>query len=276
MAHPLLLSLANINSDIWSKGSLHGFVLLTLLPIASFIHKKSCICTLLSNWLVHECLDFVLHPLKIAAAVGVMMSDPVGNLWYCFTPLVTYISDTPEQSLLAGTGPKASPVSTATHKEFGNPFPHLSHTATQTLDDIRWACSAADPNDFKEFLKVVKCYFLNGVHKPFYRNWLLSDPSIFLTPEMLHHFHHLFWDHDVPWCIFALGPDEINYQFSLVQAPVGYHSFEEGISKLKQVTGHDHHAVQRYIMGVIVGAVPAKFLAAIRFLLDFCYLAQMR
>ena len=94
-------------------------------------------------------------------------------------------------------------------------------------------------------------------------------------PEMLHHFHCLFWDHDVPWCIFALGPDKINYQFSLVQAPVGYHSFEEGISKLKQVTGCNHHAVQRYIMGVIMGTVPAKFLAAICFLLDFCYLAQM-
>ena len=275
MVHLLLLSLANIDSDIRSKGSLHGFVLLALLPVASFIHKKSHIRTLLSDRLVHESLDFVLHPLKIAAAVGVMMSDPVGNLWYCFTPLVTYISDMPEQSLLAGTGPKASPVSTATHKEFSDPFPHPSHTATQTLDDIRWACSAADPDDFEEFLKVVKCYFLNGVHKPFYRNWLLSDPSIFLTPEMLHHFHHLFWDHDVPWCIFALGLDEIDYRFSPVQAPVGYHSFEEGISKLKQVMGRDHRAVQRYIVGVIAGAVPVKFLAAIRFLLDFRYLAQM-
>ena len=104
MAHPLLLSLANIDSDIWSKGSLHSFVLLALLPITSFIHKKFRIHTLLSDWLVHESLDFVLHPLKIAAAVGVMMSNPVGNLWYCFTPLVAYISDTPKQSLLAGTG----------------------------------------------------------------------------------------------------------------------------------------------------------------------------
>ena len=275
MAHLLLLSLTNINSNIQSKGLLHGFVLLALLPVTSFIHKKSHICTLLSDQLVHESLDFVLHPLKIVAAVGVMMSDPTGNLQYCFTPLVAYISDTPKQSLLAGTGPKASPVSTATHKEFGNPFPHPSHTATWTLDDIWQACSAADPDDFEEFLKVVKCYFLNGMHKPFYRNWLLSDPSIFLMPEMLHHFHHLFWDHDVPWCIFAVGLDKINYQFSLVQAPVGYHSFKEGISKLKQVMGRDHHAVQRYIVGVITGTVPVKFLAAIRFLLNFHYLAQM-
>ena len=41
------------------------------------------------------------------------------------------------------------------------------------------------------------------------------------------------------------------------------------------MTGRDHRAVQRYIIGAITGAVPAKFLAAIVALLDFHYLAQM-
>ena len=133
----------------------------------------------------------------------------------------------------------------------------------------------ADPDDLEYFLKIVKCFFLNSVYKPFWRNWLLSDPSIFFNPEVLHHFHCLFWDHDLQWCIVLLGPDEIDYCFSLIQTAVGYRSFQEGVSKLKQVTGHDHHAVQRYIIGVVVGAVPPKFLAAIRALLNFRYLAQM-
>ena len=111
MAHPLLLSLANIDSAIRCKGSLHGHVLLMLLPVASFIHKKTRVCSLLSDRLVHECLDLVLNPLKIAAKVGIMMSNPVGNLRYCFTPLVAYIADTPEQCLLACISPKALPVS---------------------------------------------------------------------------------------------------------------------------------------------------------------------
>ncbi|KIK13390.1 hypothetical protein PISMIDRAFT_118996 [Pisolithus microcarpus 441] len=76
MAHPLLLSLANISMDIHSKGSLHGHMLLALLPVPSFIHKKSCVHLLLSDSLFHCCLDLVLKPLKIAAAVGVMMNDP--------------------------------------------------------------------------------------------------------------------------------------------------------------------------------------------------------
>ncbi|KAI6014893.1 hypothetical protein BKA83DRAFT_4061372, partial [Pisolithus microcarpus] len=229
MAHPLLLSLANIDADIRSKGSLHGHVLLALLPVVSFIHGKTHVRSLLSDWLVHESLDFVLKPLKVAAAVGVMMSDPVGNL----------------------------------------------HYSGRTLDDIERACIEADPNDFEEFLKAAKRYSLSGVHKPFWQDWPLSDPSKFLTPEVLHHFHHLFWDHDLQWCSIVLGPAEIDYRFSLIQTPVGYHSFREGVSKLKQVTGRDHRAVQRYIVGVIAGAVPPKFLLSINALLSFRYLAQM-
>ncbi|KIJ58719.1 hypothetical protein HYDPIDRAFT_102103 [Hydnomerulius pinastri MD-312] len=53
MTHPLLLSLANINKDICNKGSLHGYLLLALLPVTFFIHKKSHVCTLLSDYLFH-------------------------------------------------------------------------------------------------------------------------------------------------------------------------------------------------------------------------------
>ena len=275
MAHPLLLSLANIDADIHSKGSLHGHVLLVLLPVASFVHKQTHVRSLLSDQLIHESLDLMLKPLKVAAVVGIMMSNPVGNLRYCFTPLVAYIANTPKESLLACIGPKASPVSTATYKQFGDSFRHPSRMAAMTLDDIIQACSMADPDNFESFLKIAKRYHLNSVIKPFFRDWPLSEPSIFITPELLHHFHRLFWDHDLQWCIVVLGPDEIDYRYSLVQTAVGYRSFGEGVSKLKQVTGRDHHAVQRYIVGVITGGVPPKFLAAISALLDFRYLAQM-
>ena len=76
MAYPLLISLANIDSHIRSKTSLHAYLLLALLPIAKFTHKNTRICGLLQDRLVHQALNVVLSPLKTAAAVGVMMSDP--------------------------------------------------------------------------------------------------------------------------------------------------------------------------------------------------------
>ncbi|KAN0088369.1 hypothetical protein V8E55_005426 [Tylopilus felleus] len=146
MVHPLLLSLANIASDIRSKGPLHAHLLLALLPVPSFIHKKSHIHSLLSNQLFHHCLDLVLAPLKIAAAISIIMNDPLGNLWYCYTPLVGYSADTPEQCLLSCTSPRSSPIQ-------------------------------VNPNDFNTFLKVAKSYRLNSVHKPFWRDWPISSST---------------------------------------------------------------------------------------------------
>jgi len=274
MAHPVLISLTNIDTSIHSKTSLHGYLLLALLPITKFLHKNTRVRSLLQDQLTHQVLNKLLSPLKIAAAVGVMMSDPVGNLRYCFTPLASWIADTPEESLLAATSPKTSPVTTATSKEFGDPFRHPARTSAITLAAIEIACAECSPSDYKDFLKIIKRLCLNGVIEPFWKMYPLSDPSQFITPEVLHHFHRLFWDHDVKWCIHCAGASEVDFRFSVLQTIVGYRAFTEGISKLKQVTGRDHHAVQRYIIGVIAGLVPRRFLIAIRALLDFRYLAQ--
>ncbi|KAF8554291.1 hypothetical protein OG21DRAFT_1391683, partial [Imleria badia] len=88
MAHPLLVSLANINPEMRSKGSLHSHLLLALLPVSSFIHKN-----LLSDHLFHQCLDIVLCPLKVTTSISITMSDPVSNLCYCYTLLVAYIAN---------------------------------------------------------------------------------------------------------------------------------------------------------------------------------------
>jgi len=85
-AHLLLISLANIFMDFRMKLSNHVFLLLALLPIPKFIHPNHDLHGVLENWLIHECLDFVLQPLKKAAEIGVMMMDPLGCHHYCFTP----------------------------------------------------------------------------------------------------------------------------------------------------------------------------------------------
>ena len=86
----------------------------------------------------------------------------------------------------------------------------------------------------------------------------------------------MFWDHDAKWCIRAVGRQEIDFRFSVLQPHIGLRHFKEGISALKQVTGREHRDIQRYIIGVIAGAVPKEFLLAIRALMDFRYWCQAR
>ena len=131
-----------------------------------------------------------------------------------------------------------------------------------------------NPWDLKNYIPKAATYRLNGVHRPFWRDWPLSDPSKFFMPEPLHHWHKMFWDHDARWCINAVGRDEIDFRFSILHPHTGYRQFPEGISKLKQVTGREHRDIQRYIIAVIADAVPPNFLIAIRALADFRYLAQ--
>ncbi|KAI6039185.1 hypothetical protein EDC04DRAFT_2517054, partial [Pisolithus marmoratus] len=71
MAHPLLISLTNINACLHSKSSAHAYLLLTLLPITKFTHKTTCVHSLLQDQLVHQALNIVLSPLKTATSVGV-------------------------------------------------------------------------------------------------------------------------------------------------------------------------------------------------------------
>ncbi|KAG1902762.1 uncharacterized protein F5891DRAFT_948322, partial [Suillus fuscotomentosus] len=43
-----------------------------------------------------------------------------------------------------------------------------------------------DPSDLQAFFCEVQKFHLNGVFEPFWRDWVLTDPSCFFTPETLH------------------------------------------------------------------------------------------
>jgi hypothetical protein len=256
------------------KSSNHAFLLLALLPVSQFIHGNKRMRSVLGDRLVHECLDFILRPLKTAAEIGIMMSDPLGCLRFCYTPLAAYIVDTPESALLSGVGGKTSSVTMATYKEFGDNFRHEPRTASKTLEQLRAIEEHVDPWDLEAYFKIAQQSRLNGVHRPFWADWPMSDPSVFLTLEPLHHWHKQFWDHDAKWCINGVGAAELDFRFSILHPLVGFRHFNEGISSLKQVTGREHREVQRHIIAVIADAISQGFLIAIRALMDFRYLAQ--
>ncbi|KAH9165648.1 hypothetical protein EDB89DRAFT_2116030 [Lactarius sanguifluus] len=238
VAHPLLISLANLLMDFRMKGTNHAFLLLVLLPVPNFIHKDSKTRGILENRMVHECLDFILTPLKKAAQFGIMMSDPLG------------------------------------YKQFGDPFRHEPRIASTTLAQLHAIEARVNPWHLNAYIKEAMKVRLNGVHRPFWRDWALSEPSKFFTPEPLHHWHKMFWDHDAKWCIRTLKGAEIDYRFSILHPHTGFRQFCEGVSKLKQVTGREHRDIQRYIVAIIADAVPSDFFIAIRSLADFRYLAQ--
>ncbi|KAG1898692.1 uncharacterized protein F5891DRAFT_1190468 [Suillus fuscotomentosus] len=256
VAHPLIISLANIFMNTHAKISSDSFLLTALLPVPKFIHKKKHMRGVLEDHLIHQCLDIVLELLKRAARVGVMMSDPVGNSRHCYTGLASYIADTPEAMIL-GTlfdmNPEQSPL--------------LSHNSKLSIRGLT-------PLILKHFSVKRRNFGLNGVAEPFWRDWILAESSHVFTPELLHHVHQQFWDHNAKWLINALGESEIDFRFSVLPCITGLRHFHGGISKLKQVTGWCQCDIQCYIIAVCADAAPQGVLTAVRALMDFRYLVQ--
>ncbi|KAH9028276.1 hypothetical protein EDB85DRAFT_2147995 [Lactarius pseudohatsudake] len=224
VAHPLLISLANLLMDFCMKGTNHAFLLLALLPIPNFIHKDSKTHGILENRMVHECLDFILTQLKKAAQFGIMMSDPLGSLRYMFTPLAAYIADVAEEVALACVARKTSHMTMASYKQFGDPFRHEPRTASTTLAQLHAIEARVNPWHLNTYIKETMKNRQNSSHQ---------NPFTIGTK--------------------CSGTTMRNGASTLTK-------FREGISKLKQVTGREHRDIQHYIVAIIADAVPNDFL----------------
>ncbi|KAG1786632.1 uncharacterized protein HD556DRAFT_1248030 [Suillus plorans] len=203
VAHPLLLGLVNIRMSTCTKLSSRAFLLTALLHIPEYLYPNQWMWGMLEDRLMHECLSIVLKPLMIAAEIGIMMSNPVGNVRHCFMPLALYIVNTPEACMLACVRRKTSLFTLASYLEFGDNFHHPECTCSITLEQLD--SITVNPNNLEAYFQACKEYQLNGVHSPFWKDWPLADPSVFLTPEPLHHWHKEFYDHDLQWCLIVVG-----------------------------------------------------------------------
>ena len=281
VSHPLVITLANLDVDVRMKSSFNSLTLLVLLPVPKFTGVKKALHRVLENRVTHACLDLICGPLKQVSHSGTWMSDFIGDLRWCYTPLVGYIADTPEAGALTGVAGKTSHITTATGSQFGDDHRHPPRTSSSILASLATLSSSIDPWNVAAYTQEAKTvHRLNGVHRPFWRDWVLPtgallDPQHIFPIEILHHFHKRFWDHDMKWCIRAVGEDEIDLRFSVIQPRCGTRHFSLGVSSLKQVTGREHRDLQRYILGIIAGAVPDEFTICMRALLDLHYLAQM-
>jgi hypothetical protein len=126
-----------------------------------------------------------------------LQSDALGHSHHIFTPLAAYIVDTPKSAALAGIGRKTSSVTMENYKQFGDSFQHEPRTTSTTLMQFSSVEKTVKPWDLEVYVKSVFPKFcLNGV-QPFWRDWPLAQHHQFLTLKLLHHWHNMFWDHNI-------------------------------------------------------------------------------
>ena len=236
--HLLFLTIANINSQVRMKMTLHAWSCITYMPSPEFI-VHSDFQSVLEAHVWHHCLDIVCTGLKLAACTGTFMSDPNSITRYCFTPLAVYIADLLEQLMIACVTKSVSPISFAKQNQFGDGIPYAPWDGELTLEKLQELCMTVDPWRLQEFLAAAKKVHLSGIQLPFWHDWQFSNPSIFLIGELLHTAHKFFFDHLFKWCKEVLGHDELNMCYRMQHRWVGTCHFN-GVSHVKQMTRRDH------------------------------------
>ncbi|KAH8997724.1 hypothetical protein EDB86DRAFT_3064262 [Lactarius hatsudake] len=254
--------LTNIVSEVHMKASNHAWMCFCFLPIVKFrVHPS--FQSILSARLWHACMDKAFARCKDAAITGCFMADPHGRLRWSFPLLAAWIADLPEQHLISAVANSTSPHSLAITNQFGDAHCHSPYLT-----------SRVDPWKLGAFQDKAKELGLNGVHLPFWHDWYLANPFHFLVPEILHTCHKFFFDHPLQWCINAVGAFELDSRFQSLHPRVSFRHFGNGVARVQQMTGREHCDIQRSIIAVIAGAVPPRFLRAIRALIDFIYQVQ--
>ena len=215
-----------------------------------------------------------MAPLKHATLHGVTLTDAVGSIRHCYTPFASYIADLPEQQLISCMAMSASPITVTERSQFSDAEPAEPQTGRHMLIQISKLCSQVDPWDLDTFQKVAKLCKLLSVHRPFWRNWRFANPLPFLTGEILHTCHKFFFNYILVWCKVLIRAHALDTHFKNLHQQVAVCHFSSGVSHVTQMTGRDHHDIERTIILVLTGIAPNHFITPICTMVEFIYQAQ--
>ncbi|TDL13388.1 hypothetical protein BD410DRAFT_810597, partial [Rickenella mellea] len=249
--HPIYGTNGNINMNLRSKGSQRAWMLIGLIPVAKFKDKANQ--GVLYNRLFHLCHDIIHARAKRHSHNPLQMADGFGNARLVRPILITDSCDGPEQSAIACTASNRSALSTAQRVEFEDPVIHPLRHGSETLAKIAEIAENVNPDDLTVFTKACKKEGLNGVVKPFWRDWKFADPCLFLAPDALHQWHKFFIDHIYAWARALLGDDEIDKRLSVLQPRVGFRHFRNGITRYSQHSGREQRDLERLLVGILHG-----------------------
>ena len=189
---------------------------------------------------------------------------------------MAYIADLPEQQALACVASNYAPSSMAGPMMLGDSVPQPLREGSDTLEAIEEIMDSLEDSgnqsSISSFRRLARERSLNGVDKPFWRDWLYADPCLFLAlADALHQWHKLFQDHPIEWAKHWLGLVELDRRISVLQPRVGFRHFRNGFTRFRQHTGKEMKDVERVFLGIIAGhkTVSSGILKAMRAFLDF-------
>ncbi|KAI0687394.1 hypothetical protein BC835DRAFT_1550763 [Cytidiella melzeri] len=279
-AYPVYLTIGNIPKEIRRKPSSRAYVLLAYLPTTKleFVSNKAARRRMIAN-LYHVCMKKILQPLEKFGISGLSMATGSGVEHRVHPIFACFVGDYPEQILVAlGYTGKCACCKIA-HAKLGDYAPKCA----TDLRDLAAILDILDSFDTcpEDFLKSCAAAGVKPVIDPFWLNFPYTHIFRSITPDVLHQLYQGIVKHLVAWLIEAYGAAEIDARCRRIPPNHHIRIFENGISSLSKVTGHEHDQICRILLGLVLDmplldstVSPAPVVRCVRAILDFLYLAQ--
>lgn len=292
-AHGVYMSLGNIDKEVREDISEGAWMLVAYIPKSNWEKtlasmgplseaKRSTLIHLLNRRLFHYCMEAVTLPFRRTQPHEAL--DPEGNTRLVQHDLSIYGADLEEQCDIASITRNTCPQCDAKGAKLGDARCQHHRSSQDILQRIEKVLADfhrinnryPDP---LEFLREGKKYDLNGVQRPFWRHLPNFDIAKVLSPDVLHGVHKLFFDHIHKWNLNGLGAEEYDARLQ-AQIPVpGERMFPRGVSKLKQLSGKEHRALERVHLALVAHAPDPigtnKLTNATRSIMECVFLAQL-
>ncbi|KAH9924954.1 uncharacterized protein BXZ73DRAFT_91146 [Epithele typhae] len=251
-AYPVYLTIGNLPKHIRRKPSRRGQILLAYLPSTRLenITCKAARRRTHSN-LFHAFMTHIFRPLRRAGLEGINLASGDGVMWRGHPILAIHAGDYPEQLLASCCKSGDCPRCDIDREDVGattdpnRPF----RDVTKVVE----ALSVAETGTKAEFVKACAAARIKPVAEPY---WLhLPFVNIFrsITPDILHQLHQGVIKHVVAWVKLAYGTSEIDARCRRLPPNHQIRIFMKGISSLQRVTGKEHAAMCRILLGLVAG-----------------------
>ncbi|KAG8728744.1 hypothetical protein FRC10_004600 [Ceratobasidium sp. 414] len=267
-AHPIYLSIGNINKSIRRKPTKRAMVLIRYLPVDSFQRIPDSLRRRYHSELLHRSLEKVFEPLKTASSDGLLAWCADGHLRHIYPIIAAWIADWPEQNDIACTTQGGCPKCMQRWHGRGQGGPAaLLHEQDATLEALRTYQRTKRPG-------VLKPLLLQRV-MPFWANIPYVDIGTCMAPDLLHQLYKGMLEHARDWVEELLGTDEFNRRFKSMPRAYDLRHFKKGVTTVKVWKGRESREMMRQFLPVVINTqVPPDFIRMIRALLDISYLAQ--
>ena len=227
--------------------------------------------------LFHSCMEHLLSPIQEYGERGLVMMSGDGTWRRCHPIFASFVGDYPEQALVTCTYNGRCPKCLVPSDQLGDLQRFPAQDPMQAAHTFRLA-----DEDSHAFHAACREAGLKPVYHPFWQTLPLTNIFISVTPDVLHQLLQGVMKHLVLWLTNSavFGAAEIDKRCQAL--PPSHHItlFPKGITSLSRVSGKEHKAMCRILLGLVTdiplpdGQVPSRVVRAARALLDFTFLAQ--